>query len=122
MAYGRSIGLSDTNDLDFNPATNTFNMISDTENLTQAIMALLKTLKGENKFFPEFGVDLPQLLERNISDDNIKHAIIIAVGKDPRIKTIDKVLISRDKRTLNIEMKVTTNQGAVLDIRDKLMW
>lgn len=122
MGYGSAIELNEAWDLKFDPARNTFIMISDTENLTQAIKIILKTLKGAIRFYPEFGVDIPQLLDKNISDDNIKHAVVSAITRDPRIRSVSGVQIVRDKRTLSIFMQVTTFDNAVLDFRENMEW
>jgi phage baseplate assembly protein W len=122
MGYGSAIGLTEAGDLEFDPNTNTFTIVTDLVNLTQAIKILLKTLKGEIRFYPDFGLDIPQLLDKNISDDNLKHAIVNSMKRDPRIRSVDGVDLVRDRRNLSISMRVTTFTGAVLDFRDNMVW
>lgn len=124
MSYGMSFAIDSYNDLCFDPNKNTIILSKGVDNCKQALIILLKTLKGENKFYPEFGVDIPQLLERNISEDNIKHAIRDAIIRDPRVKTIDKIEINRDNsaRSLSIYIHVTTFDGAVLEFKQDAVW
>ena len=122
MSYGTSILLNDDFDFTFNPATNTLSLSSDFENISQAITIILKTMLGEIRTFPTFGIDISQLLDNNISNDNIKHAINNAVIRDPRVKSIDRVILERIGRTLNINMQITAYDGAVLDFRESLSW
>jgi len=122
MTYGTSIDLNENFDFAFNPKTNTLSLVTGTDNLVQAITIILKTMLGELRTFPTFGIDIPQLLDKNISDDNIKHAITDAIIRDPRIKSIDKIILTRVYRTLNIDMQVTSYSGAALDFRESLTW
>jgi len=122
MTYGKSILLNSNFDFTFNPNTNTLSLSTELDNLTQAIKIILKTMLGEIRTFPTFGIDMPQLLDKNISDDNIKHAITNAVIRDPRVKSIDKILLERVNRTLNVSMHITSYSGAALDFRESLSW
>ena len=124
MGYGVSFALDDYGDINFDPNKNTITLCSGSDNCIQALAILLKTLKGELKFYPEFGVDIPQLLERNISEDNIKHAIRDAVIRDPRIRTIDTIEITKvgRERILGIYLHVTTFAGAILEFKQDAVW
>lgn len=122
MTYGRTILLNDMFDFTFDPNRNTLALVSGEDNVVQAIKLILKVMLGEIRTFPTFGIDIPQLLDKNISDDNIKHAISNAIIRDPRIKSIDQITLERINRTLNISMQVTSYSGAILDFRDSLSW
>lgn len=122
MTYGRTILLNDMFDFTFDPNRNTLTLVSGEDNVVQAIKLILKVMLGEIRTFPTFGIDIPQLLDKNISDDNIKHAISNAIIRDPRIKSIDQITLERINRTLNISMQVTSYSGAILDFRDSLSW
>lgn len=122
MTYGRTILLNDMFDFTFDPNRNTLTFVSGEDNVVQAIKLILKVMLGEIRTFPTFGIDIPQLLDKNISDDNIKHAISNAIIRDPRIKSIDQITLERINRTLNISMQVTSYSGAILDFRDSLSW
>lgn len=122
MGYGTTFALDSNDDLKFDPATNTFSKVSGTDNMEQAIRILLKTLKGEVRFYPDFGINMPQLLDRTISDNNIKYAVTSAIKRDPRVKSIDSVSLERVNRTLTITMSITTYDGAVLDFRSNMTW
>lgn len=122
MTYGKTILLNDMFDFTFDPNRNTLALVSGEDNVVQAIKLILKVMLGEIRTFPTFGIDIPQLLDKNISDDNIKHAISNAIIRDPRIKSIDQITLERINRTLNISMQVTSYSGAILDFRDSLSW
>lgn len=122
MTYGKTILLNDMFDFTFDPNRNTLTLVSGEDNVVQAIKLILKVMLGEIRTFPTFGIDIPQLLDKNISDDNIKHAISNAIIRDPRIKSIDQITLERINRTLNISMQVTSYSGAILDFRDSLSW
>lgn len=122
MGYGTTLALDANDDLKFDPATNTFLKVNGSDNMEQAIKILLKTLRGEIRFYPDFGINMPQLLDRTISDDNIKHAVTSAIIRDPRVKSIDSVSLERENRTLTITMSITTYDGAVLDFRSDMTW
>lgn len=122
MSYGVTIELDEYNDLHFDPVSNRLVLIKGVDNCLQAIRILLKTLKGELRIYPEFGVDIPQLLDKNISDDNIKHAVMSALIRDPRVKTVDKVTVERDRRILNVYVQLTTYEGAILEFKEDVVW
>jgi len=122
MGYGISIKLNDANDFIFSAAHNTLTLVSNTDNLIQSIKILLKTGIGEIRTFPNFGIDMPLLLDRTLSNDNIKNAVYNAIIKDPRVASIDKIKISKVDRVLNISVQLTSTDGAVLDFRDSTPW
>jgi len=122
MTYGKSILLNDSFDFTFNPDTNTLSLSSEMINMRQAIIVILKTMLGEIRTFPTFGIDIPQLLDKNISDDNIKHIITDAIIRDPRVKSIDRITLERVNRVLNVDMQITSYTGATLDFRESLSW
>ncbi len=122
MSYGLSIKLNDNNDFKFNPATNRLELVSDMDNLIQSINILLKTGLGEIKSFPGFGIDMPKLLDRNLSNDNIKNSVYTAIIKDPRVASIDKININKVNRILYIYVQLTSNEGATLDFRTSMSW
>lgn len=122
MSYGVTIKLNEDNDLTFDPKTNRLVLVSDTDNLIQAIRILLKTGLGEIRSFPNFGIDMPQLLDRSLSNDNIKNAVYNAIIKDPRVASIDKIKIDKQNRILNIYVQLTSNEGATLDFRTSMSW
>jgi phage baseplate assembly protein W len=122
MSYGLTLKLNESGDFIFDPNKNTLNLVSNVDNMIQTTEILLKTFKGERKTFPEFGIDIPQMLDKNISDDNIKHTIVDAVRRDPRVKSINKVTLTRAQRILNIYVELTTYDGAILDFRSSVSW
>ncbi len=122
MSYGVSIKLNDDNDFKFDSANNRLVLVSDVNNLIQAMKILLKTGLGEIRTFPQFGIDMPKLLDRNMSNDNIKNAVYNAIIKDPRVASIDKITVTKSNRILNIDVKLTSNEGATLDFRESVAW
>jgi len=122
MGYGISIKLNDANDFTFSAMHNTLTLVSNTDNLIQSIKILLKTGIGEIRTFPNFGIDMPLLLDRTLSNDNIKNAVYNAIIKDPRVASIDKIKISKVDRVLNIAVQLTSTDGTVLDFRDSTPW
>lgn len=122
MSYGKSILLNESFDFTFNPATNTLTLASETDNLVQAITIILKTIIGELRTFPTFGIDLLSLFDRSMSNDNIKYFIKDAIIRDPRVKSIDKIEMTRVDRTLNVYILLTSTTGASLDYRKSLSW
>ena len=63
-----------------------------------------------------------KLLDRNMSNDNIKNAVYNAIIKDPRVASIDKITVTKSNRILNIDVKLTSNEGATLDFRESVAW
>ena len=122
MSYGVSIKLNDDNDFKFDSSNNRLVLVSDVNNLIQAMKILLKTGLGEIRTFPQFGIDMPKLLDRNMSNDNIKNAVYNAIIKDPRVASIDKITVTKSNRILNIDVKLTSNEGATLDFRESVAW
>lgn len=122
MTYGTSIKLNEENDFKFNSATNRLELVSDTDNLIQAINILLKTGLGEIQSFPRFGIDMPKLLDRSMSNDNIKNSVYNAIIKDPRVASIDKINVNKINRILYIYVQLTATSGATLDFRTSLSW
>jgi phage baseplate assembly protein W len=122
--YGVTLKLNDDNDFEFNPDQNKLELIQDAPNALQAVRILLHTIKGEIKFFSDFGIDIPLLMDKNISDDNLKSAVSEALCKDPRVNSIDKITIERKKadRILNIYVELTTFRGAVLEFKEDVTW
>jgi phage baseplate assembly protein W len=122
MSYGKSIKLNNMFDFTFNPATNTLVLSNETENLVQAITIILKTMIGELRTFPTFGIDIPSLFDRTMSNDNIKYYIKDAIIRDPRVKSIDKIELIRGNRVLDVNISLTSITGASLDYRESLAW
>lgn len=122
MSYGKSILLNEYFDFTFNPMTNTLVLSNEIENITQAITIVLKTMIGEIRTFPTFGIDLPSLFDKTMSNDNIKYYIKDAIIRDPRVKSIDKIELTRVQRTLNVDITLTSITGASLDYRRSLSW
>lgn len=122
MSYGVSIRLNELEDFTFDPKSNRLVLITDTDNLIQALRILLKTGLGEVRSFPTFGIDMPKLLDRNLSNDNIRNAVYNAIIKDRRVASIDKIKINKVGRILNIYVQLTSNEGATLDFRESMSW
>jgi len=122
MSYGKSILLNEYFDFTFNPATNTLVLSNEIENITQAITIILKTMIGEIRTFPSFGIDLPSLFDKTMSNDNIKYYIKDAIIRDPRIRSIDKIELERVNRTLTVSITLIAITGASLDYRKSLSW
>jgi phage baseplate assembly protein W len=123
--YGITIKVDENdNDFKFNPDTNRLVLVQDEQNALQAIRILLHTIKGEVRFFPDFGIDIPILMDKNISTENLKHAVNDALKRDPRVKTIDSIIIERKPadRVLNIYVALTTFRGAILEIKEDVIW
>jgi|GEM_PF-4790515 len=122
MTYGKSIKLDSSNDFAFNKNTNSFSITTEDQNLQQALKILLSTIKGELCLYTDFGVNYPALLLARVSDDDISHAITSAVIRDPRVKTVDEVTITRSGRTLQLGVSVTTTKNATLEINEDVVW
>lgn len=122
MGYGVSIKLNELEDFTFDPKSNRLVLVSDTDNLIQALRILLKTGLGEVRAFPTFGIDMPKLLDRNLSNDNIKNAVYNAIIRDRRVASIDKIKVSKSNRILDIYVQITSNEGATLDFRESRSW
>jgi len=122
MGYGVSIKLNELEDFTFDPKSNRLVLVSDTDNLIQALRILLKTGLGEVRSFPTFGIDMPKLLDRNLSNDNIKNAVYNAIIRDRRVASIDKIKINKSNRILDIYVQITSNEGATLDFRESRSW
>lgn len=122
MGYGRSIALDDSGDFLFNKNTNGFAMCTDEDNFVQAMRILLNTITGELRLYPTFGVNYPQLLSKDISDDNIAHAVKTALSKDPRVQRVQSVSVTRQNRSINISVTLSTNQSASLTLSEELIW
>ncbi len=122
MTYGTSIALDEHNDFEFDKNTNGFVLCRDVENFTQAMRILLSTIKGEMKLYPTFGINYPQLLSVDISNDNIEHAVKTALLKDPRVQRVQSVSIERVSRMINVSVTITTDQSASLTLNEELIW
>lgn len=122
MGYGTSIALDEHNDFKFDKGTNGLVLCSDTDNFVQAMKVLLNTIKGEMRLYPTFGINYPQLLSVDISDDNIEHAVKTALMKDPRVQRVQSVSIERAPRSINISVTITTNQSVSLTLNEELIW
>lgn len=122
MSYGISLQLDEYDDFQFDPVSNRLVLVKGTDNCLQAIRVVLKTLKGELRFYPEFGLDLPQLMIRKISDSNVKHCLSTAILKDPRVKSVDEMIIERLDRVLNVYVQITTQDNVSLEYTESISW
>lgn len=122
MSYGKSILLNEFFDFTFDPIKNTLTLTSELENITQAITIILKTMIGELRTFPTFGIDMPSLFDRTMSNDNIKYYIKDAIIRDPRVKSIDRIELTRVDRSLTVNITLTSITGVSLDYRKSLSW
>lgn len=122
MSYGVSIALDEYDDFKYDPTTNRFVLSEGIQNCVQAIRMILKILKGELRFYPDFGLDIPQLLDKRVVDNNIKHAISSAIIKDPRVGAVNEVRLERSDRTLKIYVDITTKKGTSFEYREDLSW
>lgn len=123
MSYGQSIKLNSYNDFEFDPNTKSILFVEEEDNLIQIVKNSLKTLQGEYAFFPDFGIDYQLFIKKNISADNIKHAIKFALLRDSRIKRVNRIIIERVSRdTLYIFINIVTTQNTSLEISEDITW
>ena len=122
MEYGRSIQLNDSKDIYFNSISNSLSIVNGTTNLEQSIKILLGTFQGEIALYPDFGVNYPQLLGRDVSLNFVSHAIKSAVIRDPRVRSINEISLTHNGRALEVYIDITTEENISLDIRGDIVW
>jgi phage baseplate assembly protein W len=123
MSYGNNIQLSDDFDIEFSPTTKSLNMIAGADNLEQSIKIILNTFEGENKFVANFGTRLQDLIGYKASDNFIKYTVKNALLKDSRIKSIDKIYVSRSvDRVVSLKITLTTADEQTLELTGGLGW
>ncbi|MDD3039583.1 DUF2634 domain-containing protein [Bacteroides sp.] len=123
MSYGTNIKLSSDFDLDFSSTTKSLSIISGTDNLVQATKIILNTFEGENVFIPNFGTRLQDLIGYNASDNFIKYTVKNALMRDSRIKSVDKIYVSRSpNRVVNLKITVTTVDEESVELVGGLAW
>jgi len=123
MSYGFSIKVNDDGDFDFDPDKLSIQFVEDEDNFVQVIKSTLRTIKGEDKFFTNFGVNYKNIMQKNIVYDNLKHEINNALIRDPRVKKVQNIKLNRPERgVLNIEIEVVSNENTVFNISDGITW
>ncbi len=121
MSYGKSIKLTDDYDWSFN-THKALEMVSGTDNLVQNVNIILNTFEGEHSFVANFGTRLQDLIGRSVSDNFIKYTLRNALLKDPRIKTVRNISITRNKSVVTAKITIQTISAELIDIRSITQW
>ena len=112
--YGTEIKLSfETSDLDLG-INNDFELVSNTNNLEQAVKTRLLTKQGTLETHPQFGSKLYTLIGKNMDDTTLNSAgtfVHQAIADEPRIQEIISINIDfriiEGKKTLVIFLELT---------------
>jgi len=120
MGYGLTIKLID-NDWAMN-THKSLELVQGTDNLVQAINIILNTFEGEHPFVYNFGTRLQDLIGRNVSDNFIKYTFKNALMKDPRIKNIKNISITRNRNVVTAKISLETADAELVNIRGITQW
>lgn len=91
--------------------------VSEADNVVQAISNALHTEKGSLFYDMEYGVGLSALIgEKNVLVKRalLRNEVINVLYKDPRIKTVDSVIVEQDENnpsTINVTISATLING-----------
>ena len=92
---------------------NDFKIIQYQDNLSQAVISRVKTLRGELELHPDYGSRLPLLVGQVPNDFTLQLArqhVREALLQEPRIKSIDSIKVSYVnvlKDTMQVDIMVT---------------
>ena len=123
MTYGKSLTLTDDFDFAFDKSSRRFTTITGSDNVIQSVKIILNTFEGENKFIPNFGTRLQDLIGRKVSDNFIKYILRTAILRDERISSVDKIYIKRTSQdSVSLRIIITTNEEETLELSGGLSW
>lgn len=121
MSYGKTIKLTDDYDWSFN-THKSLELINGTDNLVQNVNIILNTFEGEHLIVSNFGTRLQDLIGRSVSDNFIKYTLRSALLKDPRIKAVKGISITRNKNVVTAKITIQTTAAELIDIRSITQW
>ena len=80
-----------------------FALVSDTDQIAQSAKLILLTRLGDFALEPEFGLDVSNILTKQIVSDYVKRDVEVAlVENSEQISGIDNVEITQDRITRNL--------------------
>lgn len=121
MSYGKTIKLTTDYDFSFN-THKSLELVNSTDNLIQNVNIILNTFVGEHPTVPNFGTRLQDLMGRTVSDNFIKYTLKTAILKDPRIRSIQSMSITRKKSVVTANITVQTVEEELINIRGIIEW
>lgn len=121
MTYGTAIKLTDDYDWSFNEYKK-LELVRGTDNLVQNVNIILNTFEGEHPIISNFGIRLQDIIGRRVSDNFVKYTIKNALLKDPRIKSIQSIAISRQRNTITAKIYLQTTESELINIRSITQW
>lgn len=119
--YGMTIKLTDDNDFSFD-THRSLELVSGISNLVQNVNIILNTVEGEHPIVSNFGTRLQDLIGRKVSDNFVKYTLRNALLKDPRIKDVKNITITRNKGAVTAKITVQTTAQELIDIRSITQW
>ncbi len=121
MSYGITIKLTDDNDWSFN-THKSLELVSGVDNLVQNVNIILNTVEGEHLFVENFGTRLQDLIGRKVSDNFIKYTLKTALLKDPRVRSVKNISITRNRNVVTAKITLQTTSSELVDIRSITQW
>ena len=122
MTYGTSIKLNIYSDFEINSLTKQTELVTDLDNLSQALTILLSTYVGENKFYPLYGTKISSIIGGNTPSHYIEYILTKSLLNDPRVKSIVSTDIIRNGENVSVNIKFMSNEDAIVDLRGIIIW
>lgn len=122
MGYGITIQLNDKFDFNIDNLSKSITLVSELDNLSQAMKILLNVNEGEIKFTPTYGTQITKILGQSVPTHYIEYIISKSLLKDPRILSITSITAIKLGDTVNIDAQIKSNENAVVDLRGIIIW
>lgn len=122
MTYGTTIELNDKFDFNINNLSKSITLVSELDNLSQATTILLNINEGELKFTPTYGTQLTKIMGRAVQMHYVEYIISKSLLKDPRVRSISSIVATKTDTTVSIDIKIKSNENAIVDLRGIIIW
>ena len=122
MTYGITIQLNDKFDFNIDNLSKSITLVSELDNLSQAMNILLNVNEGEIKFIPTYGTQITKIMGKAIPMHYVEYIISKSLLKDPRVLSITSITAIKLDGTVSIDAQIKSNENAVVDLRGIIIW
>ena len=122
MTYGITIQLNDKFDFNIDSLSKNITLVSELDNLSQAVNILLNVNEGEIKFTPTYGTQITKIMGQAIPMHYIEYIISKSLLKDPRVSSITSITAVKSNNTVSIDIQIKSNENAIVDLRGIIIW
>lgn len=111
-----TLKLDDEYDFELTSVNQNFELIYGDVSAEQTIKVILKTFEGENRFYPEFGTRIQDIIGYNTPTNYIKYVIKSSILKDVRFSAVENIqVIKHPNHTITVSLDVTVvDTGSII--------